>query len=368
MEQKTKVRIENIIIWIVLIMSFTISLFRESYYILTPIILILHIILLIIHIKDKRIFNAKIIAIVCLCFLGALLRNNTDYFSLISFIVILFSTISLSTVNINKRLLKSISIYFMIISIPSLLVNGFLNPNLVSGFANWGRITPFFYLVFIVYGYLVEENKFNKFVIMCIMCLNIFGLFWTKSRTSIIIFLIILVIYNLIKHYSIDKKIKRRIKLVYVIVILVQICIPSVYVSLYNNYSNELNSFSFELTGKSFFTGREYLWENIIYYINNNLSFGTGDSNYINQENTAHNEFLGIAYIYGIYVAMLSIMFLISMFKRAVNNIQSKEELFLVLSYIGIISLNCFETVLFSIAYSIFGNIIISFLINKRES
>ena len=150
-------------------------------------------------------------------------------------------------------------------------------------------------------------------------------------------------------------------------VIVLQIAIPQIYIWLFNNYRDELNNFAYNLTGKYFFSGRQRVWTAIDETVDGYEKWGTGDVNYEKQLQTPHNEFMNIYYCWGVLVALSSYIFLFTIGKKCIYNIENSVDLIAFLGFIGMLISTMFETYIYAAQFFIFNNLLVSYLLNKDK-
>lgn len=165
----------------------------------------------------------------------------------------------------------------------------------------------------------------------------------------------------------VDNKGKKILKILLIVVIILQIAIPQIYIWLFENYENELNDFTYKLTGKYFFSGRQRVWSRIDDTIQGDEKWGTGDVNYDKQLQTSHNEFMNIYYCWGIFVALCTYIYLFTIGKKCIENITNRVDLIIILAFIGTLISTMFETYIYVAQFFIFNNLIVSYLLNKYK-
>lgn len=364
--------VHKLCIWIIVVLTSIIGIFDSTYKIFMPIIASCFLLNLIINIVEKKKvkINIAYLALTIVLIIGTSLRENKQIVYVMLYFLSISSYYIVANIDMNENMLKKISIYFTIISVPTIIFNGFLNPNLIFGHAFAGRLLPAFYIIYSVIASKLCENKKTKILIYIVIILNCVGLFWSKSRTAIISIIFLFIIYFIInrKSFNINSlKIKKILKVIFIVIILIQLLIPNIYVFLYDNIQESLDELSLNITSKKFFTGRQFLWKDFDESIKENLLWGTGNINYIGKEDSAHNELLEKTYFWGLTQTILLIIYLYSIIKKAINNITTKEELFLILSYFSIVIVSTFETFLYKMHYTIFPAILLGYLIGKKK-
>lgn len=188
-----------------------------------------------------------------------------------------------------------------------------------------------------------------------------------RSRTSLAA-LFLLVLFNAI----LGKKIQLSKKLAYVAywgIIMVGILLPVAYVFLWENFT--LSDMSF--LGKSFFTGRQYIWSNLFEYMKQHpraIWIGTGYNTdfYVMETFNLHNSYMQIFAEFGIIVLFVYFSFIFYILSRAYKSGRiSKNKVNLLMMGFFLLIVGYTETILVYGLTLIF--LVLSFgLIGSNES
>lgn len=258
---------------------------QEQYSIINIIFLSL---LLIVNIQ-KILNNSKrqfIIFIIAILFLLVEKQFNDTGIGSITTIINLYIIILLSQ-NIKleiktKKIIFGMILIFNIIFI--FLDNSIYNPNTIA------------YLLVcmsIIGSNVFNNKKIQKIIFLSIICLAIY---FTESRTSLIVELFILLMNIFDIKFIKNKKIYKKI-----ILLLLVLSIAFIYIYIYM-WNNKITISMGNFSEKNFYSGRQFIWNEVLTSLKGNMLFGLG-SNYqlksFSSFNT-HNSLLGILSIHGI--------------------------------------------------------------------
>ena len=98
------------------------------------------------NIKINMYFLLMCIAMIIFTYL----RDEKSPLYVIGFIAMAFSYYSISCTEMDTKFLNKISLFISILSMFTILLNGFFNKELISGVAFSGRLNPFMYIPYIV--------------------------------------------------------------------------------------------------------------------------------------------------------------------------------------------------------------------------
>lgn len=258
----------------------------------------------------------------------------------------LFSKLNYDRDSINVFIISCVLTIYLIIFYGGFALEGFnvgfyksiyQNPNTL------GIISLLFsWLSWILY------KIYNKKIYMIFSLLYVFIIYMSGTRSSLIV--VLLVIFNLMIFRFISKN-RLRWNLFYISIITTILSITYIYPSL-GNYSFffELNQSVFRLTGKNFFSGRNFIWQESIYLISQRPFFGYGTgtllSNISDINISAHNLYIQVAIQNGIIGLSLLLILLWGIWNALYHH---KSDSIIRLSacfFIGILVQNMFEVTL----------------------
>lgn len=199
----------------------------------------------------------------------------------------------------------------------------------------------------------IDSKRKSKLLKIVVYAISLIGLYRTRSRTSLVAFLSILLL-----EYVLMKKVKESRKLaiaITIFVIVVAIIFPFIYVGLFTSGTVDYSTLFF---GKRVFTGRQYIWLNLWNYLQNNhdaFLWGVGFNTelYSGGSFNLHNAFLMIFAQYGILVFVVYIAFLI----RSISKMYGAD------GKISDIQFKCYQILIYALIVG-FGETVFSYLPN----
>lgn len=214
----------------------------------------------------------------------------------------------LSNLKIEEVTVKWIGMIFGILGIFMLLLY-----NYTSIFSGWNSnsiamIGMHSFLVFLI-PFVGCKSIIKK--ITFIFCVIVYAILMnnTVSRSSIII--IILGVLMTLEIIPIKIFIKTNFRLVLLLLLPLIVSILAVSIS-HSSIIETLNQWSLSTVNKTFFNGRDLIWQNGFDVIKDHLLFGTGNLNYYNW----HNSAITCLVAYGV----IGYLFWISTFKQLLIN------------------------------------------------
>lgn len=189
---------------------------------------------------------------------------------------------------------------------------------------------------------------------------------YTSARTSLAAALIMFLFLFINNRHKIKEFV---LKLLFWVVGILGIMVPSLYTWMYENSSNELIStitqFSIRYFDKNLFTGREYIWVIALEDLTSsmkNILFGIGSHYAIEQfaDSNFHNSFFTILICCGAigYVLILGLLYRLYCKPMRMNSSIASRTC---LIYVALMVVGIFESILFSGIYSILGYLVLCF-------
>lgn len=248
------------------------------------------------------------------------------FIQLIACSLIFFSAISRFKISNKNLYIVSIVCVFNVVFIflmwnisgrglfkPWVLIN--LNPNVLGFFV-------FLNLYFIFLLFIQAKNIAVKTLLFSVVMVSIFIIFVSGARTSLLSLFLSIFFFFLFR----KRKIKYRNYILMVLLYFIFMPVISYgYVLLYKaSFSQELNQYVWEETGKSLFTGRQEIWATIFDSISDNFIFGLGlgaELSEIGITVSSHNLYLMLIYQLGIVGLVFFIIYFLSMTKIMFNEL-----------------------------------------------
>lgn len=371
-------QLSRIVLMLIIIISLLVGMFpilanSTIYHILYALLFGMTFIYIIMKIYNRNFkYNLILILILIFILLGIFYRNEKRTIYALSFVCILFSCYVFEVSELNAKFINNVSLLLSFAIVPTIIFNGIFNSNIEGGTSFSGRLNPFMYFPYLLIAMINnKKNKAIEIALKIIFILTFVDIIWSGSRVALLSMLFIIVMYILIclnnKNIIFTKTIKKMLKILLIVIIVLQIIIPQIYIWLYKNYENELNTWTYNLTGKYFFSGRQRVWSRIDETIQGNETWGTGDVDYKEQLQSPHNEFMNLYYCWGIFVSLLTFIYFYIIGKRCITNASNKMDLIIILGFLANIICTMFETYLYTAHFFIFNNLLVAYLLNKNK-
>lgn len=199
----------------------------------------------------------------------------------------------------------------------------------------------------------VDSSYKPKLFKVAITLLSFIALYRTRSRTSLIAFVVILLMEFILK-----KKIKKSSKLgmaIPILIIALGIIFPFVYTYL---YAQGIIGYHTLFLGKRIFTGRQYIWLSLWEYLqqhNNAWLWGVGYNTELYSRGTfnMHNAYVAIFAQYGIPLFICYISYILHSFKKMYNKYDNVSDL----------QFKCYQILIYILIVG-FGEGVLSYLPN----
>lgn len=236
---------------------------------------------------------------------------------------------------------------------------GILNPNEV-GFG----LTMLFWLII----YFSSFFKPRKIILVMVVFSTILGVYCSKSRACLLIFLASVLLYVI--GGTVIKKNKSIALLLLIGIVVLGFVFPIIYVKLWHKLG-----FRAEFMGKPLFTGRERIWDAIFSYMKahpHTLIFGTGKVKEIfwHDKFNLHNSYIALYSMFGLFPFIGHIFFIIHSVNKAykINGYLSSRQLCLYIMIFAIFVFGVVETNFTYILSVVFSILAISFINNEKRT
>lgn len=188
----------------------------------------------------------------------------------------------------------------------------YLNPNTV------GMCLIYFYMIRSIVNQ--SKSKMHKIETLLLFVLVVIGVQNCSSRGSLLA-LLFFVVLNLVPKRVITRK---NVILISIIIISLGILFPFVYLGLYRN------NVQFELFGKSIYTGRETIWNNMFELLDQsslNWLFGIGSDEVLmsGKELNVHNDYFSVIVNYGLIGLISYYGFVLAIIVKASKYVQNSR-------------------------------------------
>lgn len=166
----------------------------------------------------------------------------------------------------------------------------------------------------------------NKLLNIIFTVISVVAVWECDSRGTLLAFVFFFLIKFFIKPFFWNKK---RLVIVTIVIIAVGLVVPLVYLGLSTN--TELHDIVYQYTGKSFYTGREWIWTQFYNEFSRSrkyMLFGVNnDAHYIHGVNL-HNTYLSILGWFGIFgmviYTLICIRIVLTCFERTEKNCKKR--------------------------------------------
>ena len=160
-----------------------------------------------------------------------------------------------------------------------------------------------------------KDWKDKKKISAGLILITLFAIYLTFSRTALLFFVVVMLGYLFLGNL-ISKNRKIAVILLTVIIVF-GFVFPLIYIQLWKHYGYDL-----KLLGKSFFTGREWIWSNLLDYMKehpNTYWYGAGkiERLFWFESYNLHNTYFAYWTQYGLIASLLFWIWLISVVRGA---------------------------------------------------
>lgn len=202
-------------------------------------------------------------------------------------------------------------------------------------------------------GLYIDSKTKSKFQKILVYLLSFTALYWTRSRTSLIAFLAILMVELILKK-KVEKS-KKWALLLIAIVIAAGIIFPFIYVGLYTSGGVTYDT---QFLGKRLFTGRQYIWINLWNYLQNNYGafiwgIGYNTELYSRGSFNLHNAYLMIFAQYGLPTLLVYLAYIF----------HSTASMYGKFGRISDLQFKCYQTLLYVLIVG-FGETVLTYMPN----
>ncbi len=260
--------------------------------------------------------------------------NNSQIKSFVTFFYIALICTTFRNVILDKRLMWMIlltNFFVWLAWIPasqsywvSVFGTDAFNSNSV------GVILFFTYSTMCVLGKKIKIRWYKK-LISIISVLTAMGIWGTRARLSMLMFLLFVMLYFWIPNSVWSK---RRILIITLIILGIAFLVPSLYLSMGENYL--IRQIVYEYTGKYFLSGRDLIWKGIYNSFSSssgNLWFGFGSNTALGmfheRADNLHSTYLQILWEFGLIGAILFCIFIFLWIKSALKASFDSDRQFL---------------------------------------
>lgn len=307
------------------------------------------------RIKLRIMQNLLYILLIMIYLMFTILINNGGIGSIINFIYGFMIVLAFSKYRYTYKDYKIISLMLIILNLFWVLnSNGYYSKIVYGGEHN---INPNVVGYLILYSCMlicaISEKlnlRYKKLYVITILFISYYGIIMLNSRGSFAaLFFFTFLNYVIPKRYIWEKT--KYIKLCYVTIVISGIIFPIVYLLM---YSQDIN-FSIPFINKSFYTGREIIWQSFFLTMSNPIKwlFGLGSNAqliYIEGQLDLHNNYLAILSNFGIlgFIAYYGLIY------KMIKEICKKKQLShftisMIIGFFGVLINGFFEaTVYFS--------------------
>ncbi len=290
----------------------------------------------ILNIKNISVKRRFLVALIILNLVIGTLINNTGFGSIITMINLYLLFLYGDN---NKIREKCIIISCFIVSIGEIFLmfanKTYYNPNTI-GYLYF--IKTVFISILIITKTQNKKSKYIKILHLVILAINVINIYNSGARASLlgtITFLVLMLLPFLMKS-------KKLFKIMTFIIIIGAVIFPYIYVSMWRN-GIEVN---LEYSNKQFYSGRQVVWNNMLYEFEGNELYGIGSRYSLNPSLhlNAHNSLFAVFTIYGIINFVFFILLFIEYIWKMQKNSLNITNRIATAGIIGIIIVSYYET------------------------
>jgi len=340
------------IICLEILVQFVILLYVDNtnltkYMLLT--LLFLSMILCLIELKKINIKNLMLMVTIAILMTISTLSGSGGWGAVVNAIILMANMLVLSQMKFSYKQIRFVSYIFLLPMIALILFSGrhyvhYVSSSIFDYTLNPNVIAYLILLSSFVAFHLVQNKRtvMKPFIIFFIVLYLLIG---TGSRTSLIAFLLFVLLnfFNKRKYLHKIRLTKYKSKIAFLII--ASFCLIYIYAYVLPNY---VPSGRLIILNKNLFSGRQIIWQEIFSLMKHSWIFGVGaDYAFMdNQLYSAHNFFLGYAAIFGLPVMFGMVLFIYKILKDCFlkNNNTNTNYLFSI--WVALLVVSMFETVL----------------------
>lgn len=345
-------KISFFIICLELLVQFVILFYVNSanlvrYMLLT--LLFLSVILCFVEFKKIRVKNFMLMSTIAIIMIISTIGGSGGWGAVTNAMILMLNMLVLSQMKFSDKQIRLAS-YILLLPITALLLFGgrhyvhYVSLNIFDYTLNPNVIAYLILLSSFVAFHLTKDKHtvIKSFVVFLIVLYLLIG---TGARTSLIAFLlfVLLNLFNKRKHLYKIRLTRYKSRIAFLIV--VSFCLVYIYAYVLPNY---VPSGGLIILNKNVFSGRQIIWQEIFSLMKHDWLFGVGaDYAFVdNQLYSAHNLFLGYAAIFGLPVMFGMVLFIYRVLKDCFlkNNNANTKYLFSI--WVVLLFVSMFETVL----------------------
>ncbi|MBY7144657.1 O-antigen ligase family protein [Virgibacillus sp. NKC19-3] len=220
----------------------------------------------------------------------------------------------------------------------------FHNPNYLGVFL---FVMLYFKILAVKYG-----SKLERLYFLILIALNFILIYCTNSRAVMVAVAVVLLAWIFLKEF------RKFFPYLFFVVVTLNIVFLITYVKLHNtSLGMFLNEISLKIIGKSFYSGRSVLWEEILQKVEEKPLFGYGlgvkASDITSFSLTAHNQYLQFMIEEGILGLVIFLLLLYSIWKLLIKRLDHYPSKLSACFFLGILIYVNFELTLFQNNYPI---------------
>lgn len=257
------------------------------------------------------------LALIIILSLFSIFFNDTNFgalFLITNLSLLLFSSMY---IKISDIMIKNISRISLILLIYWMLFhsrNIFLNPNTV------GIISMYLYVIGSFYFNYIRKKMYRIILILLFTSISIYIILQCESRAALLGVLTFFLLRYLIPRRLLIKR--RFYNFVILFTFIGSLCFIFIYLYMWKKGTNIV----IPIINKNFYTGREYIWSEVLDAFKKKFIFGLGTAYKLESSNNmnVHSSVLYILTIYGFLVfLMFTILFLkilLSLYKKSIKD------------------------------------------------
>jgi len=312
-------------------------------------LLFLSMILCLIEFKKIIIKNLILMVAITILMVISTISGSGGWGAVINAIILMANMLALSQMKFSYSQIRFVSYIFLLPIIALLLFSGrhyvhYISSNIFDYTLNPNVIAYLILLSSFVAFHLIK-NRHAVMKSLIVFLVVLYLLIGTGARTSLIAFLlfVLLNLFNKRKHLSKIRLNNYKSRIAFLII--ASFCVIYIYAYILPNY---VSSGRLIILNKNVFSGRQIIWQEIFSLMKHNWLFGVGaDYAFMdNQLYSAHNLFLGYAAIFGLPVMLGMILFIYRILNDCFlkNNNMNTKYLFSI--WVALLVISMFETVL----------------------
>ena len=197
--------ISRIVLILILLISILVGIFPSLtnstvYYTLYALLIFITGLYIVMKIKSENFkYNIFFIIISILLVMGVFFREEKRPLYALCFACILFSYYTFELCDMDEKFINIISLILSFSIIPTIILNGMFNNEIIGGTSFSGRLNPYMYFPYLLIAlHCNKSNQAISIILKLIFILTILDIIWSESRVVLLAMIFIVAMYVII--------------------------------------------------------------------------------------------------------------------------------------------------------------------------